>query len=66
MNWIYKYGLSDVKIGSRGLSTALALNAIAVLHTPQPHEELELELEIYLTKERSYTVEIMTAPVALP
>jgi len=29
-------------------------------------EELELELEKSLTKERSYTVEIMTAPVALP
>ena len=27
--WIYKYGSSDIKIGNRGLTTALALNAIA-------------------------------------
>ena len=27
--WIYRYGSSDVKIGNRGLTTALALNAIA-------------------------------------
>ncbi|KAH9972460.1 hypothetical protein BGW80DRAFT_1252735 [Lactifluus volemus] len=30
-SWIYKYGSSGVKIGNRGLTTALALKAIAVL-----------------------------------
>jgi hypothetical protein len=34
--WIYKYGSSGIKIGNRGLTTALALNAIAALNTPQP------------------------------
>ncbi|KAH9959299.1 Haloacid dehalogenase-like hydrolase-domain-containing protein [Russula dissimulans] len=29
--WVYKYGTSGVKIGNRGLTTALALNAIASL-----------------------------------
>jgi hypothetical protein len=35
-SWIYKYGSSDIKIGNRGLTTALALNAIAALNAPQP------------------------------
>ncbi|KAH9054308.1 HAD-like domain-containing protein [Lactarius vividus] len=33
--WIYKYGSSGVKIGNRGLTTALALNAIAALRKAQ-------------------------------
>jgi hypothetical protein len=55
--WIYKYGLSDVKIGNRGLSTALALNAIAALHPPQPQQEQQ---EKTLTREGSCMVEITT------
>jgi hypothetical protein len=35
-SWIYKYGSSGIKIGNRGLTTALALKAIAALHSPQP------------------------------
>ncbi|KAH9164229.1 Haloacid dehalogenase-like hydrolase-domain-containing protein, partial [Lactarius sanguifluus] len=36
-SWIYKYGSSGVKIGNRGLTTALALNAISALQSsPQP------------------------------
>jgi hypothetical protein len=47
-SWIYKYGSSGVKIGNRGLTTALALKAIAVLDqsqissdfpTPQSHAQ---------------------------
>ena len=34
-SWIYKYGSSDIKIGNRGLTTALALKAIAALDEPQ-------------------------------
>ncbi|KAI0267118.1 HAD-like domain-containing protein [Gloeopeniophorella convolvens] len=30
-SWVYKYGASGVKIGNRGLTTALALRAIAAL-----------------------------------
>ena len=55
--WIYKHGLSDVKIGNRGLSTVLALNAIAALHPPQPQQEQQ---EKTLTTERSCMVEITT------
>ncbi|KAH9167543.1 hypothetical protein EDB89DRAFT_1997211 [Lactarius sanguifluus] len=42
-SWMYKYGSSGVKIGNRGLTTALALNAIAALRSqpqPQPPELL--------------------------
>jgi hypothetical protein len=35
-SWIYKYGSSNIKIGNRGLTTALALNAIAILDESQP------------------------------
>jgi hypothetical protein len=63
--WIYKYGSSDIKIGNRGLTTALALNAIAALHPPaQPRPEIDqtLTLEKELEKLRdSYTVEITSA-----
>ena len=40
-SWIYKYGSSDIKIGNRGLTTVLALNAIAALGS-QPQIELRL------------------------
>ena len=33
--WVYKYGSSGVKIGNRGLATALALNAIRALQQQQ-------------------------------
>ncbi|KAH9959682.1 hypothetical protein BC827DRAFT_1156239 [Russula dissimulans] len=36
--WVYKYGTSGVKIGNRGLTTALALNAIASLYPQQVRE----------------------------
>jgi len=38
-SWVYKYGTSGVKIGNRGLTTALALNAIAALHPQQTAKE---------------------------
>ncbi|KAI9437651.1 hypothetical protein H4582DRAFT_2057984 [Lactarius indigo] len=41
--WMYKYGSSGVKIGNRGLTTALALDAIAALRSlprPQPSEPI--------------------------
>ncbi|KAH8996493.1 hypothetical protein EDB86DRAFT_3077092 [Lactarius hatsudake] len=41
--WMYKYGSPGVKIGNRGLTTALALNAISALQSllrPQPPEPL--------------------------
>jgi hypothetical protein len=35
--WMYKYGSSNIKIGNRGLTTALALNAISALQSlPSP------------------------------
>jgi len=34
--WMYKYGSSGIKIGNRGLTTALALNAISALQSPPP------------------------------
>jgi hypothetical protein len=34
--WMYKYGSADIKIGNRGLTTALALKAISALQSPQP------------------------------
>ena len=37
--WVYRQGSSDIKIGNRGLTTALALNAIAALES-QPQIEL--------------------------
>ncbi|KAH9034150.1 HAD-like domain-containing protein [Lactarius hengduanensis] len=42
-SWMYKYGSSGIKIGNRGLTTALALNAISALQSPpqpQPPEPL--------------------------
>jgi hypothetical protein len=57
--WIYKYGSSGMKIGNRGLTTALALNAIAALYPPQtqpqaqPHrEKQEGKQELELEKEK--------------
>jgi hypothetical protein len=57
-SWIYKYGSSGIKIGNRGLTTALALNAIAALNQPQQiqgqklleEKRLGLELELELEK----------------
>ena len=43
--WIYKYGSSNIKIGNRGLTTALALNAIAALHPPQPKPQTQPQQE---------------------
>jgi hypothetical protein len=65
-SWIYKYGSSGIKIGNRGLTTALALNAIAALCPPPqprpqtqpqgPERKQELELERTSTRwgERIY------------
>jgi hypothetical protein len=39
-SWVYKYGTSGIKIGNRGLTTALALNAITALH-PHPRPPTE-------------------------
>ena len=68
--WIYKYGSSDIKIGNRGLTTALALNAITALHPPQPQrapeqeQELRLEWEkAPLVREGGCTVDIVPAPL---
>ncbi|KAI9461528.1 Haloacid dehalogenase-like hydrolase-domain-containing protein [Russula earlei] len=36
-SWVYKFGTSGIKIGNRGLTTALALNAIAALY-PQAED----------------------------
>ncbi|KAH9083343.1 HAD-like domain-containing protein [Lactarius deliciosus] len=41
-DWIYKYGLSGVKIGNRGLTTAFALNAITALQSPSQLQPLPL------------------------
>jgi hypothetical protein len=54
-SWIYKYPSSGVKVGNRGLTTALALNAIAALHPPQPQQGLEQEQEKFLTREGGCT-----------
>ncbi|KAF8265532.1 hypothetical protein EI94DRAFT_317696 [Lactarius quietus] len=37
--WMYKYGSSGIKIGNRGLTTALALNAISALQSLPPSEQ---------------------------
>jgi hypothetical protein len=55
--WIYKYGSSGIKIGNRGLTTALALNAIAALYPPQAQSqqekrELGLEKEMEMEKNK--------------
>ena len=41
LSWVYRHGSSDVKIGNRGLNTALALNAIEALYPSQPQQEKE-------------------------
>ncbi|KAI0245132.1 hypothetical protein BJV78DRAFT_1081930, partial [Lactifluus subvellereus] len=33
LSWVYKQGSSDIKIGNRGLTTVLALNAITALES---------------------------------
>jgi hypothetical protein len=68
-SWIYKYPSYGIKVGNRGLTTALALNAIAALHLPQRQPELEQERELekeqekLLTREGSCLVEITPASV---
>lgn len=56
-SWAYRYGKSGIKVSNRGLTTAFALNAIAVLlsnsraqsvtfperRTPEPEPEAEAE-----------------------
>ena len=42
-SWIYKYGSSGIKIGNRGLTTALALNAIAALYPAQPQPQPQIQ-----------------------
>ena len=69
--WIYKYGSSDIKIGNRGLTTALALNAIAALHPAQPQPQPQQTPEQERVREkalvgegsRAMTVEIASAPL---
>ncbi|CAK5281731.1 unnamed protein product [Mycena citricolor] len=36
IGWIYKYGSSDIRIGNRGVSTALAISAIAAVKDLSP------------------------------
>ena len=43
LSWVYRHGSSDVKIGNRGLNTALALDAIAALYPPMPQQEKQQE-----------------------
>ena len=43
--WMYKYGSADIKIGNRGLTTALALNAISALQSPPPPSQEELKFQ---------------------
>lgn len=70
--WIYKYGSSDIKIGNRGLTTALALNAITALYPPQPQplqekqERKELELELEKEKEEKMKLPVEITPLPLP
>jgi hypothetical protein len=64
--WMYKYGSADIKIGNRGLTTALALNAISALQSlpsPQPSpkfQEAHLPTQPIISKER------MPVPEPLP
>jgi hypothetical protein len=39
-SWMYKCGSSNIKIGNRGLTTALVLNAIAILDESHLHPSL--------------------------
>lgn len=57
-SWVYKYGQSNIKVGNRGLTTALALNAISALHSPHLRQEQEKSL----MGERSSMVNITPAP----
>ena len=51
-SWMYKLHTSGDKIGNRGLTTALALNAIAALHPQQQlRQERGLEAKGSCTKE---------------
>ena len=76
-SWIYKYGSSGIKIGNRGLTTALALNAISALYPAQSQSQLQPQIQpqqkqkqeekknkkLLLTGESFYTVEITALPL---
>lgn len=40
LGWVYKYGSSGLKLGNRGLTTALALNAISALYPQEQQGEI--------------------------
>lgn len=77
--WIYKYGSSGIKIGNRGLTTALALNAIEALrpqsqppsqplHTPlqQPPQPKPLPLPLSPSDETSLPLSPVLRTTVLP
>jgi hypothetical protein len=37
--WVYRYGSSGIQIGNRGVTTALAINAIKGMRELQAHGE---------------------------
>jgi hypothetical protein len=53
IGWIYKYGSSNIKIGNRGLTTAMAIKAIEAMEPPRnlapPAEPLPLSLHAPLS-----------------
>ena len=56
--WMYKYGSADIKIGNRGLTTALALDAISALQSlpsPLPSPKLQFQLPPELPEPMSIT-----------
>ena len=58
LSWLYKLHTSGDKIGNRGLTTALALNAITALH-PQPPQENG-------PQEKGYDTPLVTAQTLSP
>jgi hypothetical protein len=64
--WMYKYGSADIKIGNRGLTTALALNAISALQSlpsPQPSPKFQ---EAHLLPQPMLPKEPVHSPVPEP
>ena len=41
VGWLYRFGTSGIKAGSRGLTTALAIKAIDAVHYPGAHTKLQ-------------------------
>ena len=41
LDWIYRYGTSGIKLGNRGVTTALAVSAIEVVTLPDTHLKSE-------------------------